>query len=77
MTLTRVANFNGRTFVCDEALKGKKHAVRYKGEEEFYVSPAVFDLLESDIQAVAKNLIVQERPSRRTPRRRRASGEKR
>lgn len=56
MNLTRVVK--GRTFVCDKTLHGQKHAVRYEGEKVIHVSPAVYDLLETDFEQVAKNLDV-------------------
>lgn len=65
MNLTRMANFNGRTFIQDAKLKGRKYAVRYKGESNvFHVSPAVFALLESDMEAVANTLRVVDRARR-------------
>ncbi len=62
--LTQVADYKGVRFVRDEKLAGKKHAVKYEGEDEVYVSPAVYDLLASDLDLVAGTLKVRILPGR-------------
>lgn len=57
--LTQVADYRGVRFVRDEKLKGRKYAVKYEGGSEVYVSPAVYELLSSDLDLVAKTLKVR------------------
>ncbi len=57
--LTQVADYKGVRFVRDEKLKGKKYAEKYEGGDEVYVSPAVYALLASDLDLVAKSLKVR------------------
>lgn len=68
--LTQVADYKGVRFVCDEKLSGKKYAERYKGRDEIHVSPAVFALLPTDLDLIAKSLKVRILPARRSRRRR-------
>ncbi len=62
--LTQVADYKGVRFVCDQKLAKRKYAVKYEGEEEVYVSPAVYHLLSSDLEQVAKSLMVRILPRR-------------
>ncbi len=59
MPLTR----KGWTFICNKKLKGRKYAEQYYGEQNvFYVSPAVYSLLENetDAEKVVSQLKVKE-----------------
>ncbi len=62
--LTQVADIQGVLFIRDEKLAGRKYGVKYKDEEPIHVSPAVYELLQSDLDAVAATLQVRELPSR-------------
>lgn len=62
--LTQVADYKGVRFVRDEKLTGRKYAVKYKDGDEVYVSPAVYELLQTDLDSVAQTLRVKELPGR-------------
>lgn len=62
--LTQVADYRGVRFVRDEKLRGRKYAVKHADREEIHVSPAVYELLESDLDLVAKTLRVRILPGR-------------
>jgi len=62
-SLTRTFNDGNVTldFIRDETLRNLKYGVRYNHANPIHVSPAVFELLNTDdAEVVAKNLRIKE-----------------
>lgn len=61
MSLSKHVGIQGVTFVRDESLVGKKHAVQYKDSpKEIHVSPAMYELLGTDLDKLLVSLRVKE-----------------
>lgn len=62
--LTGVANYQGLQYVRTERLTGRKYAVKFEEGSKIFVSPAVHDLIRTDLKAVAEVLTVRILPGR-------------
>lgn len=60
--LTDVANYRNLRLVKTERLAGLKYAVKFAEGKEIYVSPAVYELVSTDLDAVAEVLMVHILP---------------
>jgi hypothetical protein len=62
------ADFRGLLFLKDEELEGKKYGVMIEGSREVRVSPAVYELIQTDPDSVSKVLTIKILPVRRPSR---------
>ena len=59
-----VSYFRGVRIVVDPAMKGKKKAEMYEGDDEIRVSPAMDRLLKADPELMTGTLMVKILPKR-------------